>query len=86
LISLALICEKNLAKMNISKFKQKWDSFSKFTIFDFKNVKTVKKSIFDLLFRLWVNDMIAITYHFFGNDIYMIVYHFLGHDIDMISK
>jgi hypothetical protein len=37
-------------------------------------------------FKLWVNDMIAITYHFFGNDIYMIVYHFLGHDIDMISK
>jgi hypothetical protein len=29
-------------------------------------------------------NMIAITYHFFGNDIYMIVYHFLGHDIDMI--
>jgi hypothetical protein len=56
---------------------------SLFTIFDFKNIKTVKKN---LLLKLWVNDMIAITYHFFGNDIYMIVYHFLGHDIDMISK
>jgi hypothetical protein len=72
---------KKLAKMYISKLKQKWDSF---TIFDFKNVKTVKNSIFNLLFKLWVNDMIAITYHFFGNYIYMIVYHFLGHDIDMI--
>jgi hypothetical protein len=47
-------------------------------------LKTVKKSIFNLLYKLWVNDMIAITYHFFGNDIYMIVYNFLGHDIDMI--
>jgi hypothetical protein len=56
--TLASICEKKLAKMNIP-------------IFDFKNVKTVKESIFNLLFKLWVNDMIAITYHFFGNDIYM---------------
>jgi hypothetical protein len=33
LISLASICEKKLAKMNISKFKQKWDSFSLFLTF-----------------------------------------------------
>jgi hypothetical protein len=32
---------------------------------------SVKKSIFNLLFKLWINNMIAITYHFFGNEIYI---------------